>query len=117
MTLLLSAASAQSAADILSASSAVDVILFAAFLAAFAFGWCFFFGRHYDDRRTIRCRCGRRVARDLVIVDPSDAERHAETLSELCPICRTNRHRANRGAAPPKAEGGRLKDESEVTSC
>ena len=117
MTLLLSAASAQSAADILSASSAVDVILFAAFLAAFAFGWCFFVGRYYEDRRTIRCHCGAMVARDIIIVDACDAERHAETLSELCPICRTNRHRANHGAAASKDEGGRLKDESEVASC
>lgn len=43
------------------------------------------------ERRTytVACRCGITVARDIVIVDPSDIEDIRDTLTENCLACQS----------------------------
>jgi len=38
-------------------------------------------------RQTVTCRCGATVARDILIVDPSDVDSIRDTLSENCLAC------------------------------
>ncbi len=68
----------------------LDTLILVVALIVFAFGLCWFLGP--VTQRVITCRCGRHgMNGSVVIVDEVDARRFAESLSELCPICRTRR--------------------------
>jgi len=67
--------------------------LFAVVLVALFFGVVYALAclgdRAERGTRTIRCRCGSCVARNVIIVDRVDEQRLRDALSENCPGCRS----------------------------
>jgi len=63
------------------------VVLFAVAIAAFAYVVCAVGEIAEHESREVTCRCGSHIVR-VVCVDPVDAKRHAELLTENCPGCR-----------------------------
>lgn len=63
----------------------------------------------------IACRCGLHQAHRPVIFDEVDRERIAATLTELCPICRSQARAGVTSSPPYQGGGGGVSDPSPPT--